>query len=186
MVNLLPAEEKLRIKKMYKARLLTSTLVFSLSIIGGGAVALLPAFFWGFVKDREAEQRLVIIEQIISVEERKNIRKSVADANKKITLLAAAKNKTAPVYEIIETILARKTSGISLTAFFSEQKSVDELESSMTISGISKNRSTLLFFVNELREEEMFTEVNLPVSNFTKNRDIPFSVSLMIRSNATD
>ncbi|MAG12720.1 hypothetical protein CL630_02795 [bacterium] len=184
MVNLLPTGEKLRIRKIYKARLLISALVFSFVVGAVGAAALLPAFFWSFVKDREARQRLVVVEQVISIEERKNIRESVADANQKIVLLAETKGKISPIHEIIETILARKTSGIALTAFFSEQKSVDGKERAMTLSGISQNRSTLLFFVNELREEDIFTEVNVPVSNFAKNRDIPFSISILLISNS--
>jgi len=38
--------------------------------------------------------------------------------------------------------------------------------------------------VNQLREEDIFAEVNLPVSNFVANIDIPFSLSLLINKNA--
>jgi hypothetical protein len=160
--------------------------MFSFVVGAVGAVALLPAFFWSFIKDREAQQSLVVIEQVVSVEERKKIRESVADANQKIMLLVETKNKISPVHEIIETILARKTFGIAITAFFSEQKTIDGQGRIMTLSGISQNRSTLLFFVNELREEDIFAEVNVPVSNFAKNKDIPFSVSILIQDDATD
>src|SRR3989338_7623994 len=182
MVNLLPISEKIKIQKMYKSHLLIVALSFFVVIIGFGAITLLPALFWSFVKENTAEERLAIVSQIVSTEERKNIRESVAGVNQKTALLQGAGEEATAVYEAIEKITERKISGISVIAFFYENAPGSAQRKRMTISGVSKNRQTLVSFVDGLEKENIFADVELPVSNFVRNADIPFSVSLSFKS----
>jgi hypothetical protein len=48
----------------------------------------------------------------------------------------------------------------------------------------SSHRQTLLAFVNELKRETAFADVIVPVSNFVRNIDIPFSVSVVFKHDA--
>lgn len=184
MANLLPLSEKIRIQKIYKSHVLTVTLIFLGAIIGVGIITLAPALFWSFVKESTAKERLAVISQIVSAEERKNIRKSVAGINQKIALLEDGEGENTFVSLAVERVIARKNSEVALVGFFYENTPASTRGKVMTISGVSKDRQTLLAFVNELEKEEIFINVHLPVSNFVRSSDIPFSVSVEFNNNA--
>ncbi|MBI2108951.1 MAG: hypothetical protein HYT93_02085 [Parcubacteria group bacterium] len=182
MVNLLPVSEKVKIQNTYKSRLLIVGLIFFVITVGFGVVALSPALLWGFVKEKVALDRLTVVSEIVSVEERKNLKKSVSDTNKKISLLQEEKSGYIFIYEAIEKTMARKNFNVTLTAFFYENIPGSSQGVRMTVSGVAKDRQTLLAFVNALEKEPVFTNVELPVSNFVKSSDIPFSVSLQFNN----
>ncbi len=184
MANLLPIAEKERIQKMYTRRLFIVSLFSLLMLITGGVVTLLPAFFASFVKEKEARERLVVVTEIVSAEERKNLEKDVADINQKINILSGESEKYISTSFAIKKIIENKNPNISITSFFSDGGQTLKAPRVMTISGISSNRNTLISFVNSLRADDTFSEVNVPVSNFVKNTDIPFSLLLTIRDNA--
>jgi len=185
MANLLTLPEKLYIRKMYRTRLVIVVLISTFVILSIGIITFLPTLFWSTVKEKAASERLSVIKQIISAEEQKNIQEDVISTNKKISLLKSGNARSVSMSDVTEIVIQRKSRSILITAFFYENKLLDEQEQKMTVSGIAQDRYSLLLFVNQLREENIFEEVNLPVSNFVKNTDIPFSLSLLINKNAT-
>ena len=184
MANLLPLSEKIRIQKIYKSHVLVVTLIFFGVVVGIGIITLAPALFWSFVKENTAEERLAVVSQIVSAEERKNIREAVADANQKIALLEEGEGARTLISLVVERAIERKNLDVALVGFFYENTPADTHGKVMTISGVSTDRQTLLAFVNELQKEEIFTNVRLPVSNFVRSSDIPFSVSVEFNNNA--
>ena len=169
---------------MYKSRVFLVGIIFFVAVVGVGSIALLPALFWSFVKEKTAEEKLIVVSQIVSTEERKNIRERVSDTNQKIALLTGDEEKTIMVWEAILKSIARKNPDISLTAFYYENLPVSTTGKKMTISGVSENRQTLLAFVNDLKRETAFADVIVPVSNFVRNINIPFSVSVVFTHDA--
>lgn len=183
MVNLLPISEKMRIRKMYKSRLFVVALLFLAAVAGAGIIALTPTFFWSFVKEKAAYERLAVVSQIVSSEERKNLREDVVAVNKRIAVLVGEDiARVAPSFAI-EKIIARKNSGVALVSFFYGKEGGALPEKSIMVSGISQNRQMLLDFIHELQKEPAFSEVNVPVSNFVKSSAIPFSISLILNDN---
>lgn len=168
---------------MYKSRLFIVALLFLESILIFGIVSLFPSIVSSFVKEKEAKDRLSIVSQIVSTEEQKNIRESVSEVNKKIALLEAKDPRTVLLSEAIEKIIARAGEGIRVTAFFFD-KTFSASGEVLAVSGIARDRRTLLAFVDEVRLEESFMSVDLPVSNFVRSADIPFSISVTLYNNA--
>ncbi|MDP3726235.1 MAG: hypothetical protein Q8R36_03500, partial [bacterium] len=117
-------------------------------------------------------------------EERKNLEKNVADINQKINILSGESERSISTSYAIQKIIENKNPNIFITSFFYDDIQKTEMPRIMTISGVSSNRHRLISFVNALRAEDTFSEVNVPVSNFVKNVDIPFSLLLTIRDNA--
>ena len=181
MANLLPHSEKIHIQKIYKLRFFVVATMGLLTLIVVGISALLPALFSGFVKEQTARERLSVVAKIISAEDRKNIREKVAEVNKKIVIVAGDVEKSIPISRAIEKIIEHKNPNISLTSFFYTDEKKDTKKRTITISGTSLNRQTLVLFIHALKEEDTFSEVNVPVSNFVRNTDIPFSLLLTIR-----
>lgn len=184
MANLLPVAEKKRIQTIYAKRLFIVSLFSLLILITGGLVTLLPALFASIVKEKAAHDRLNIVAEIVSAEERKNLEKNAADINKKTKILSGESERFISLSYALKKIIERKNPHIFITSFFYDSAQEAEALRAVTISGTSVNRQTLVLFVNELRAEDIFSEVNVPVSNFVKNTDIPFSILLTLRDNA--
>lgn len=184
MANLLPVVEKRHIQTIYAKRLFIVFLFFLLILITGGIITLLPALFVSIVKEKAGRDRLNIVAEIVSAEERKNLEKNAVDVNKKINILSGESERFISLSRALKKIIDRKNPRIFITSFFYDNAQKAEAPRVVTISGISANRQTLVSFVNELRAEDIFLEVNVPVSNFVKNTDIPFSVLLTLRDNA--
>lgn len=183
MANLLPVQEKLQIKKIYRLHLVVVALVFSFLLIEAGVLMLTPSLFLSLVREKEARERLSVVEKVITVEERKNLRDEIVGVNSKIKVLLGEENETALVSSVIARAIEKKNNTIRFDAFFYDGTVEDPLKRKFTISGISKDRQTLLSFVNTLREDPLFQEVELPVSNFVKNTEIPFFISLTVQKN---
>ena len=52
--------------------------------------------------------------------------------------------------------------------------------STVAVSGISYNREALVSFVKSLEASKVFKNVDLPISNFTKDRDIKFTFRMSV------
>jgi hypothetical protein len=77
--------------------------------------------------------------------------------------------------EVIFILKTKEMPGINLTAI-SFQKTEEGLVK-LEIKGISKNRDTLVNYVNNLKTTSLFKDVNVPISSLAKSIDIPFSIS---------
>ncbi len=168
---------------MYAARLFVAALVFLAIIMGVSIGMLVPALFWSFVKEKAAQERLAVVSQIVSAEERKNLQENITAVNKKIDILGVETREDALLSRAIENAIARKNQDVSLVSFFYENRSADAREKIITVSGISKNRQSLLDFIHSLEEENAFSDVSVPVSNFVRSTAIPFLISLTLNNN---
>ena len=50
----------------------------------------------------------------------------------------------------------------------------------ISISGIAIDRDSLVSFGASLKETKLFSSVDIPVSNLTKEKDFPFSMNIFI------
>jgi hypothetical protein len=76
----------------------------------------------------------------------------------------------------IEKIIQVKNTAIRITDI--QYKTVTATSSLITLEGNADRRDALKEFVTELENITGFTDVVLPVSNFAKDRDIDFTISL--------
>ncbi len=83
------------------------------------------------------------------------------------------------VTNIIDIINKNKTSRIILTSI-SYSKLTAEVPI-IGVVGIARNRQSLVSFTQELERDEHIVSVDLPVSSFAKETDIPFSLNIKIK-----
>lgn len=82
-----------------------------------------------------------------------------------------------PSSEVLRTLIEQKNDGIriaTLTVSLGDKENLGTL----SISGLAKDRESLDKFLNSVRSVEIFKEVNLPVSSFTKLKDIQFTMDI--------
>jgi hypothetical protein len=56
----------------------------------------------------------------------------------------------------------------------------------LEISGVAKDRDTLINYSSNLKTNDIFKDFNIPVSSFAKNKDIPFSFPLNVKIDKKD
>ncbi len=180
MTNLLPQQEQVNIKKEYKHRRLVvifSALVVMFVVSAG---FLVPSFMLSNVKLREvsfdAEQARRASEDL---QKTKSVSSALLkDAEKKLSLLIVDKNKNKnDASDVIRLVTDNKSDRVRIQSITYEMGK-DKIAGKMTVAGIAKDRDSLTEFVKILESQKLFTKVDLPVSNFAKDKDINFSISI--------
>jgi FtsZ-binding cell division protein ZapB len=176
MFNLLPKERKKTIKKEYRLHFLA--LLLSMLTMTGivTLVFLTPSFFTVRAKESRAEDQLrVLQQQTPELKEKKNLDSSVSEITRKIEVLEP-QNTLLPS-QAIQIVVDSRPKGILIKAV---SYAISESVINITVTGRGDTRETLTTFTRNLRENETFNSVNLPVSNLAKDRDIDFSITLVV------
>lgn len=177
MFNLLPENLKSRIKSEYNLRRIIVICYFVIFIGATFLVFLFPSWIISLYKEKE-----------ISLQAEKNNQSTLeADVQvvstniKKINLELRTVNTSLDykkVIPLIDTILSQRTNTIKINELTYTGEDVSN--TTMFIEGISATRGALSTFVKKLEDTKLFKSVNLPISNFAKERDINFSITLTL------
>ena len=101
------------------------------------------------------------------------------DINGKLNLVESAENNKFIVSEkVINSIIASKSPNIKITRIVYVEKDESTGAKLVTISGIAPSREELLSFRQALEENSSFKNIDLPVSNFVKETNIQFTLTL--------
>lgn len=178
MINLLPKNEKIGVKNEYRLRVFAVTLFFISGVIFINLVLLAPSFILSSVEYSSASKQLSIEKvKLSNIEGSIDPIKIAKGVNQNLEVLKKEGHSTPLAYDIFTVIIGYKPSNIKINSIIYDR---EPLVGKITVSGISKDRETLLSFVRALEGEEKFTFVDLPVSSFVDGKDIDFSVSLSI------
>lgn len=182
MINLIPNEEKTKIKKDFYFRLLIVFFVMLTLIIIISAIAILPAYIISVENKTSISQKLEQQKNEIMPELDQKSLVAIKELDARILLLEKArKNKYLFSERVINEILSDKVLGIKIKSISYEKDLVSG--GRITITGIAESRERLLLFRRTLEDNESFKDVDLPISNFVKGRDIEFGLSLISISN---
>jgi hypothetical protein len=193
MINLLPEEEKKDSKQAYSLRLwavILSGVVVTLII---AIPTFAPIYFSvsakrdGFVEESKSSTAL------FRKTKESDLEQIVKNVNVQVGTLALGSDEMR-VGEIYSKILEMKPGGV----FISELSFIgagpsriinakDKIDlATVTISGNSDTRSLLLAFVNNLRKDPAFSEVNLPISNLVQETNPGYSITVTVKSGVSN
>ena len=96
------------------------------------------------------------------------------NAQKKLTLLGGG--ETQPASAVIRLITDNKGDYVRIQSVAFEKGVATE--GKIVLAGIARDRDSLTDFVKMIESQEIFTKVDLPVSNFAKDKDINFSINI--------
>lgn len=177
MFNLLPIQIKQEVKSEYSLRRLTIILVFILGLQASFLIFLFPTWLISLYNEKEVVLQSEQASQVVSeggVVQDGDIIKTL---NTKLTVL----NKVLEYPKIqtyLDVILSKKTRSISITQVSYALK--DATSANMSVSGVSLSRESLVSFVKSLEETKAFKSVDLPISNLAKDKNIDFTINLVI------
>lgn len=189
MINLLPVEEKRKIRRMYRIRVAVVSLCFAAAMIAVSLASLLPSFFAASSKYSAAALSSQMAEsENAAVKE--DLEKRVKDANRAVSLLAGSGGSSSPRGLFLE-IISRKPAGIRITAIsYSAEAPAAKGGAQgsppkrVIVGGTAATRENLLSFMNALKSEEMFASADLPISNFVKDRNLDFSINILLSTSS--
>lgn len=175
MINLIPPKAKKSLQMEYWLRVLTTWLFLWSFALVCGASALIPAY--------------VLIESQSSVYEASatEVSQKIADYKSVTTELVRASQQAryvlderdvASVSSLITLIEELEGSEIQLTnvAVSRQDKSIAPIQ----LSGVAVDRQALASFRDALLAQPLFTNVDLPISNLARDKEIPFSITVTV------
>lgn len=177
MINLIPNEEKKKMVKLFRTRLLVVLLMAVTITLFFGSVALLPAYFFSSIKKDIANNKLTEQRKAPLPNFDRDALVTVQDLNSKFKLLEVAQaNRFVVTERIIKEIIYKKMPEIKLTqiAYSSENPK----EKIVSVRGFAPSREGLLAFRFMLENNPNFKNVDLPISNFIKGSNIQFFLTL--------
>lgn len=178
MINLIPVEEKARMNKDFYLRFLIVAFVMFGILFLMASVAIFPSYMLLIEKKSTINTKLKTQENEVVPEVDQKASNIIEDLNKKIETVTNSQSTRYDVsIKVVKEILYKKTLGIQITQIHYK---ADELEKkTVIINGIASNRERLLDFRKNLERDTMFSNVDLPISNFVNDSDIEFNLTLI-------
>lgn len=175
MFNLLPTKHKKFLRKTYALR--RASLVFGfVTILGLSAILLfVPFFMLARLEVRGLEQVIAEAQRAAEGEESSEYR-SALNETKNLLALFPAESEPAQVGAVFRAVIDQRGDEIALTDLI--YKASDDHVFQVAVAGIASNRDALRAFGKRLEGYEMFGDVDLPVSNFTEQVNITFSLTI--------
>lgn len=178
MINLIPQEEKKKMIRGFYYRLIVLFLVMASACILVALVAILPSYFLSFVRYNVVLEKLEIQKnEPVPVPDQQTLL-VIKDLGQKLSLIEKAENNQFLLSQrVITALVSNKTPEIKITTISYEN---DPLKGKkVSIQGTSPSREILLAFRLTLENNQLFKQVDLPISNFVKGKDIQFYLSLI-------
>lgn len=178
MLNLLPQQQKILLQKEYFRRrmiVLLGSIALALVI---SLVLLSPLYFLTRSRAEETKRELESAKRALDAElPPKEIMAELQTAVHNAEALKPL-TKSLSVYELVKIFEARpKTIRIEGISFLEQA----EGRPTITVNGRAENRDSLTAFGRVLESRVEFATVNLPVSNFVKEKDINFSMTITLK-----
>lgn len=177
MINLLPHEDKIFIKREYLSRLFVVIGVTLAGAVFISIIFLAPTLFLLDNYKSDLSRQIVFSSGQAEVIDTQNIISEIKKLNSRISVLKSSQEKLYLSF-IIEKVIEMKTKGVKITDLNYEGAKGEE-KGKISISGIAEERQALLDFINLLKEE--FDEGNVlsPVSNLLNEKNASFSLTIL-------
>lgn len=176
MANVLPQKERKRFEMEYKLRLVVVILALLSIAIVFGAILLLPSFFVSQLKEESIMRQSELLQRAIAIRESDTSTALLVALRSKVEALEAVQGQVLQT-KLIETISQNTDASVTVDAFY-YTRGAGGGESQLKITGRAATRTALISFVDRLKQESLFSMVDLPVSNLAKDSNIVFSITL--------
>lgn len=175
MFNLLPQEHQRDIRKEYIHRRRTLFFFILCFVFVSGFITLLPSYVLSVQKENEV-LTLEAKDDNVQTADILKLNKSVTELKANASLVITDTPKKL-VHEIFAEILGKASSNISIKSLLYRKQGADPLE--VSVVGVAKTREGLLSFAKALESIPSFSHVDVPVSNFAKDKNIEFSLVMV-------
>lgn len=178
MINLIPIEKKKSNQKDFYFRFLSVCFMMFTFLILILIIAISPAYFISLEKKNSANLALENQKKEILLEVDEKALITTQNLETRLDLLEKArKDKYVFSEKVIDKIISKKIPGIKIDRIFYENDSLKGRK--IILNGMATSREQLLSFRRGFENDPSFKNVDLPISNFVKGRDIEFTLNLI-------
>jgi hypothetical protein len=177
MINLIPTEERKKMTVDFYLRFVVVFLLLGSFTVFVACLAILPAYFLSSEKNKVVDLKLAVQKNEPMPLFGEQYLATVKDVNNKLGLVEnAEKNKFIISEKVVSAILLKKSPGVKITQLIYGNDTVGGRK--INIIGTAATRDSLLSFRRALEDDDAFKNVDLPISNFVKDTNIQFNLSL--------
>ena len=174
MFNLLPEDIKKTIRTDYRLRFWVVAIAICVFVQVSFLIFLSPSWLLSFYTERDLVSQTESVKRSSETADAQSIASQVSGINSKINIVTSSLEYPRLV-PIVNAIISNKTRSITLTQFAISL--TGPKSGSVTLAGVSATRESLVAFVKSLEDSKMFSHIDLPISKFTRNKNISFSVT---------
>lgn len=181
-MNLLPETERKNLKKGFKDRSIIIASILAILVFSTSCIMLLPSYFLA-----AGNYSKIILENntsgISSEKMTDEILSLPEEIDSKLKFVQLSNTKIVFVDYISEVIKFLPKEIILKSISFSKEKTYESQKGDLIIiSGVAANRDSLVDFSNSLKKSKMFSVIEVPISSLTKDKDLPFSMTIFIEN----
>ena len=174
MTNLLLEEDRKDIRRDYVLRLGATAAGFLGVFALMSTVFLVPSFALSISKEGSLRERVELLARTTILRSEDPSLLALSDFNGGLQFLSSRQERQL-TNAVLLRVLEAKPSGVSITRL-SFARHLDG-SADIAIGGLARTREALLFFERRLRDDTLFSDIVLPVSNLANDKDIEFSMT---------
>ncbi|MEK7610240.1 MAG: hypothetical protein AAB468_00600 [Patescibacteria group bacterium] len=179
MINLLLPIDRLARRRDYRRRrfILAGFLLAVLLVL---ASLMVGSFYLRIVTERrQLERELAQVLGVVDVQRFDRLRVELAESAKRLTTFRQWLESDHRTAALLTKLISLRPAGISLGSIHYLRHS--DVEGEIKMSGQATTRAVLLDWVAALKSEPIFSNIESPVSDLIKNRQVDFDITLDVR-----
>lgn len=181
MLHLLTEEHRQKVVREYRKRVLVVFFIGLFFVSAVSAIFIMPTFFLSYNRYSDVKTKTQILDSELSLKEDSSSSENIKNITTSIEALRMFDDKRS-AYKILEELMKERPSGIQIkNIIFTPSKSESDMETmTIDIAGKSDTRKSLVSFDQNLKSNPLFTEVVVPLGSFAKEKNIDFSMKLIV------
>jgi hypothetical protein len=179
MFNLLPNDVKAALKREYRYRqaFIWSGAITIVIVIAIGL--LVPSYVLSITRNKS----LKIEREAMELASQRNAGTAAQVVSKAEKLSAALSSiPDSNVSTLVSQIISARPAGVVILHFSFSSNGEAGGVTKAEIQGVARSREALRRYVESLEEQPSFGDVNVPIESFTRETNIPFTLTISIRS----
>lgn len=176
LTNLLPPERAAFLKRDYFVRLATVFILLLSGVVIGSGALLVPSYLYLNHEIAMRQSRLAELDASLARANGTQSKAELADLTATATYLARLATTTEAT-AAFRGVLSLARPGITLSGL-TYSPPVRGNDGKMTLTGMASTRETLRTYNDALSALPYVSSVDLPISAYAKERDIPFMITL--------
>lgn len=178
MFNLIPDNLKADIIREYAGRRLIVWFAGFTLLCVSLFVFLLPTYIYVFFEEKNLLSQSELLKDSAQFKKADDVVKVITETNEQLRVVASVPYTTTPI-SALEKVITAKNPPIRIADI--EYSQSPNGSSTISVRGVAGTRDSLRQFVASLEAVDVFTAATLPVSNFAKDKDIEFSISVTVK-----
>jgi hypothetical protein len=183
MLHLLTEEHKKKVLNEYRKRVVVVLCACILGAIVVSAIFIIPAYFMSYSRYSEVTTMKKALDKEIQENESESTAQSIKDITASLQALQMFEGKNSVLF-LIKKVTAAKPRGVRVNRI--SYLPGEAGSTAIDIAGTADTRQNLVNFSDKLKKDKSFTSVTVPLSSFAKERNIDFSMKIIVSATAKE